>query len=206
MESIPATNRRGRLVPALLLFALALATATLGVSGALFTDSDSITNNSFATGSVTLSTSTTTLPFSVSDMAPGDTAGAHDVTVSNDGSLELRYAITSTTTEDTLAGQLDIWIWAEANEGTADGTCDATPGNGISTYLYEQGVLGSTSTTNAVGDPATGSHTGDRVLGASASELLCFYVELPSSTGDSFEGLSTAADFAFDAEQTANNP
>lgn len=211
-SSLRSTDRR-RLVPAALVLALAAATIALGLTGALFTDSDTIGNNSLATGTVTLTTGNTTLPFAVTGMAPGDTDGAHDVTVSNDGSLEYRYAITSTSDEDTLAGQLDMWVWAEADEddgtilGSENSTCDATPGNGnVTAFLYEQGVLGSTGTTKVVGDPAQGSHTGDRVLGGGASEVLCFYVELPSATDNTYEGLTTAADFAFEAEQTASNP
>lgn len=211
MDDTAPTPTRRRLLPAFLVFALAAATIALGVTGALFTDSKAITNNSFATGTVTLGTTATNLPFAVSGMAPGDTEGTYGVTVSNDGSLEYRYAITSTSTEDTLAGQLDLWVWDEAAEddtllsGTA-GTCDAEPGTGISTYLYGPAALGSTTTTKLVGDPTAGSHTGDRVLAAGASEVLCVYVKLPDATGNSYEGLNTAADFAFEAEQTANNP
>lgn len=211
-STLRSTDRR-RIVPAAVVLALAAATIALGLTGALFTDSATIGNNSFATGSVTLGTTAASLPFAVTDMAPGDTEGAYDVEVSNDGSLEYRYAVTSTSDEDTLAGQLDMWVWAEADEddgtilGSDNSTCDATPGNGnVANFLYEQGVLGSTGTTNVVGDPAQGSHTGDRVLAGGASEVLCFYVELPSATDNTYEGLTTASDFAFEAEQTANNP
>jgi hypothetical protein len=54
--------------------------------------------------------------------------------------------------------------------------------------------------------PTQGADTGDRTLAASADEDLCFNVELPSATGNSFQGLTTTATFAFAAEQTANNP
>lgn len=176
----------------------------------MFSDSKAIGNNSFATGTVTLGTTAANLPFAVSNMAPGDTEGAYEVTVANTGSLEYRYAITSTSTEDTLAAQLDLWVWEESAEdditllGTA-GTCDATPGTGIATYLYGPAALGSTATTKLVGDPAQGSQAGERVLAAAASEVLCFSVELPGTTGNAFEGLTTATDFGFEAEQTANN-
>lgn len=199
---------RRRLLPAFLVFALAAATIALGVTGALFTDSKTIANNSFATGNVTLGTTTTSLPFSVTNMSPGDTEGAYAVTVSNDGSLEHRYAITSTSTEDLLAGQLDLWVWAESAEtdALANSTCDFAPGSTeIAGYLYQQGVLGSVATTKVVGDPAQGGQAGDRVLAAAASEVLCFYVELPGTTGNSFENTSTATNFAFEAEQTVNN-
>lgn len=215
MNDIAPASPRRRLLPAFLVFALAAATIALGVTGAVFTDSASSADNSFATGNVTLTLGTaSTLPFSVTNMTPGDTAGAEDVVVENSGSLEYRYAITSTTssttTNDHLASQLDLWVWEESAEddtllsGTA-GTCDATPGTGISTYLYGPGILGSTTTTDLVGDPAQGSHTGDRILAAGGSEVLCFFVELPSTSDNQYEDEDTSADFAFEAEQTTNN-
>ena len=56
----------------------------------------------------------------------------------------------------------------------------------------------------AVGDPTQGAQTGDRVLSASASEVVCIQVSLPlsDSTG---QGLTTTATLNFIAEQTANN-
>lgn len=211
MSSTARSTDRRRIVPAVLVLALAAATIALGLTGALFTDSDTIADNSFDTGEVTLGTSPTELLFTATDMAPGDTEGPYDVTVSNDGSLEYRYAITSTAANnsDNLAEQFDLWIWDEADEesGTAD-TCDATPGNGVTTYLYEQGDLATgTDPTNLVGDPANGEQTGDRVLAVSdADEVLCFYVELPVDAGNDLEGQSVEVDFGFEAEQTANNP
>jgi hypothetical protein len=96
-------------------------------------------------------------------MAPGDEV-TNPITVTNGGSLELRYAVTSTTTENTLAGQLDLTI-----------------------------KTGVTTCTNGG-------------FGASGNETLCFNVELPASTGDTFQGLNTTATFAFQAEQTSSNP
>jgi hypothetical protein len=43
-------------------------------------------------------------------------------------------------------------------------------------------------------------------LAAGASEVLCFRVSLPLSTGDTFQGANSDATFSFAAEQTANNP
>lgn len=45
-----------------------------------------------------------------------------------------------------------------------------------------------------------------RTLAFSANEDLCFNVELPSSTDNTFQGLTTTATFNFQAEQTVNNP
>jgi hypothetical protein len=57
----------------------------------------------------------------------------------------------------------------------------------------------------AVGDASQGSQAGDRSLDAATSEILCFRVSLPSSTGNAFQGATTTATFTFSAEQTANN-
>lgn len=186
------------------MLALAMSVAALAAvtTSALFTETDTVGANSFATGSVDLSTTPTTqIVYAASDMAPGDSETG-SVTVSNDGSLEYRYAVTSTTDEDTLAAQLDMTIWAESDETTVDGTCDATP---PATKLYEASDLGSVAGTDVIGDPTQGSQAGDRTLSAGGSEVLCFLVALPSSTGNTFESLTTTASFAFAAEQTANN-
>lgn len=186
---------------------LALAGATIGVAatGAVFTDTASVGANTFSTGTVDISTGNTSpivSYYTTPKMVPGDSA-AGTVTVTNAGNVEMRYAITSTTTENPLAAQLDLVIWAEAAEGEdANVTCDPTP---PATTLYGAGDLGSTTGTNVVGNPAQGSQTGDRTLAASASEQLCFKVSLPLATGNDYQNLQTTATFAFAAEQTKNN-
>ncbi len=182
----------GRLLVGVLLFGTAVATVVTASTGALFTDSDSIGANTFSTGTIILDTSPTTALVSFSGMAPGDLATS-TLTVSNNGSLQLRYAVTSTTTEATLAAQLDTTIWDEAAEAVVDGVCDTTaPG----TVLYGPADLGSTTGINVIGS---------RTLAASASDTLCFRVELPLSTGNAFQGLNTTASFGFESEQTKNN-
>ncbi len=188
---------------------LALATATLAVTatGAVFTDSTSVGSNTFSTGDVEISTSVSTdlVSFSTPKMVPGDSV-VDGVTVTNAGNVQMRYAITSTTTESTLAAQLDLVVWdeaAEADTAGANATCDATP---PTTVLYGAADLGATTGVNIVGDSTQGGQNGDRVVAAAGTETLCFKVSLPSTTDNSFENLSTIATFAFQAEQTANNP
>ena len=176
----------------------ALITAT---TGALFTDSDAVGANTFTTGTVILTTSPTTALVTFSDMAPGDFTNG-TMTVTNGGSLALRYAVTSVTTEDTLAAQLDMTIWDEAAEAVVNSVCDTTaPG----TVLYGPADLGSVAGINVIGDPATGDQGTDRPLAASANEMLCFRVELPSSTGNTYQGLTSTATLTFASEQTVNN-
>ena len=183
---------------------LAVGVLSVGVqlsTQALFTDTESVGSNSFATGTLDISASPASAVFDVSDMAPGDST-VDDILVTNGGSLALRYAVTSTTTENTLAGQLDLTIWDEVEESVVDGTCDTTA---PTTKLYSPADLGSTGGTDVVGDPTQGADSGDQALAASGTQRLCFLVELPLSTGNSFQGLSSTATFAFQAEQTANN-
>lgn len=189
------------------IFATLAVTAAFGAfavvgTTALFTDTQSVGSNTFTTGTVDISTTPTTALVSLSGMAPGDSV-ANDITVSNAGTLELRYAVKSTTTEDVLAAELDLTIWAEAAEATVDGVCDSTA---PATVLYGPADLGSTAGVNVIGDPTAGSQAGDRTLAASANEVLCFLVKLPTTASNAAQGLTTTATFAFEAEQTANNP
>jgi Camelysin metallo-endopeptidase len=173
-----------------------------GLAGlAVFTDQATIGANTFSTGSVTISTTPTTALVTFSDMAPGDsvqpTAG---VVVSNDGNNELRYSISSTTTEDILAAALDLTV------REIDVTVPATPCDDFDGAIrYGPADLGSVAGTNVVGDSTQGADAGDRVLAASATETLCFRVELPLAARGP-EGTTTTATFTFDAEQTVNNP
>ncbi len=203
--------RRRRAVGAFLTLALSLAAIGVSVTGAVFTETDTHGANTFTTGSVSFTqTYSGTELIAASAMAPGDSV-KKQVTVTNDGSLELRYALSSATDAadaDFLAAQLDMWVWDEAAETDviANTTCDATPGDlTVSSYLYTQGVLGSVAGTNVFGDATQGAQAGDRVLAAAGSEVLCFYVELPLATSSAYEGTSTTATFTFEAEQTANN-
>jgi spore coat-associated protein N len=191
----------GRLGRSMAVVALSVVALASTVTGALFTDSDALGSNTFATGDVDLTTNPTTNAISMSGMAPGDVKYG-SVTVSNSGSLQLRYALKSATTEDVLAGQLDLTIWDEAEEADIGTDCSTTvPTN----KLYTAAALGSVAGTQLFGSPTAGSQAGDRTLAAAASEVLCLKVELPSTTGNTFESLTTTATFTFESEQTANN-
>jgi hypothetical protein len=176
----------------------AVLSMTAGVTGAVFTSSSSVGSNNFTTGSVDISASPASSVFSVGAMAPGDVVTA-SIDVTNSGTLQQRYSITSTSTEDTLAAQLDLAV------KTGVSSCDNSGFAVDGTFLYGPADSGSTTTTNVVGDPAQGGDAGDRTLAATASEVLCFQISLPASTSAAFQGTSTALTFDFQAEQTANN-
>ena len=174
-----------------LLAALSLLTIGAGsISLAQFTDSTTSTW-SFTAGTIDISTNPAVFT-SVSAMMPGDTA-TQALTVTNGGTGDLRYAMTTVAT-NALGNQLQLTIKTE----DGGGGCAAFTGTSVLAATTLNGA--------AVGNPAQGAHAGDRNLAAGASEVLCFRVSLPLSTGNAFQGATSAATFTFDAEQTANNP
>ena len=170
-------------------------------SFAVFTDTQNVPSNAFSTGTLDISTNPTSALVTFSGMAPGNQV-TNPITVTNGGTLQLRYAVTSTTTVSTppLYEQLDLTI------KTGVTTCTNAGFGADGTVIYSPGDLGSTAGTNVIGNPAQGNQAGDRTLNASANETLCFNVQLPSSTGGTYQGLNTTATLAFQAEQTSSNP
>lgn len=186
---------------------LAVLTVSAGtmMSLALFTDTET-DDSSFTTGTIVLdATKIDALELTVTNMMPGDTTRS-PVTVENDGTSELRYAVSQTSTDDgkNLRGSLNLAVrtpdTGAGNTFAEDGDhCDDADG----TSVRASAAMGASG--NVVGDPTSGSQSGDRTLAAAGSEVLCFYVSLPSSAGDSLQGATTTTTFTFAAEQTANN-
>ena len=187
-----------RLLGLALFFAVSVTTVTVGLTGAVFTDTETVGANTFTAGTVDIAAAPASAVVSFSDMAPGDVS-VGGVTVTNDGSLEMRYSVTSTTTENTLAAQLDMTI------KTGVTTCTTAGFDTDGFVQYGPDDLGSVAGLDVIGDPAAGPDDGDRVLQASNNEALCIRVSLPITTGNSFQGLTTSATLIFSAEQTANN-
>jgi predicted ribosomally synthesized peptide with SipW-like signal peptide len=182
------------------------AAAVIGLIGAffgsgglaLFTDTQSVGSNTFTTGTVDITSSPTSALVTFSAMAPGDQVTA-PITVTNAGTMQFRYAVTSTTTENVLAGELDMTIKSGVT------TCTNGGFGSSGTVVYVTGDLGSTSGVNVIGNPAQGADSGDRVLAASGSEILCFNVSFPLAATNASQGLTSTGTFVFAAEQTANN-
>jgi len=197
------TGERRPLIRSVLLLAASVAMVGTTLTAALFTDSASSTDNTFADGTLDMTSNPTTAFVTYSNMAPGDSV-TDDVTLTNSGSLSLRYSLRSTTSGSaTLAAQLDLTVWNEAEEGDSGTTCAAVA---PATRLYGPADLGSASGVAVFGDPAQGEQAGDRWGSPGGSEVLCFRVHLPLSTDNTYQGESTTATFDFHAEQTRNNP
>jgi predicted ribosomally synthesized peptide with SipW-like signal peptide len=179
-------RRRG-----LILLLLSLSVASLGAGAfslAIFTDSDASTGT-FTAGTIDIATNPTTL-FTVAAIMPGD-SGSATLTVNNGGTGQLRYAMTSASTNtDTkaLRDQLALTVRPGACPSAA-----ATIFNGVLSAA-------------AFGSTAQGAQAGDRTLNAAASEQLCFGWSFPLASGNTFQGATTTTTFTFTAEQTANNP
>ena len=183
--------------------ALLIVVAAIGVSGAflfadslaVFTDQEANAANTFNTGSIVLDDAPDSAFITFSGMAPGDVT-VQQLTLANNGSLQLRYAMTTSADNadlKNLRDQLQLTI----REKTVN-PCSSEDG----VIVYGAGALSA----GAFGNPAQGADAGDRVLAASANEDLCFKVELPLASGSAYQSASTTATFTFDAEQTKNNP
>lgn len=200
-QAVPVQQRRGRLL-VLLMGALAMLGLSAGqLSLALFTDQETVTGT-FSTGSIILDdVKIDALTLTTSDMMPGDTV-TDDVVVENDGTSQLRYALsTSSTNADAKALRDVLTLTVKTIDVTTPGTpCDNFDG----TSVLAATVLG--AGTAAFGNPAAGSQAGDRTLNAAANETLCFRVTLPSGTGNAYQSATSTTTFTFDAEQTASNP
>jgi hypothetical protein len=174
------------------LIAISLLAACVSLGGlSLFTESVDNGSNEFTSGSVDISTSPDSAFITMSNMAPGDSV-TDQLTVSNDGNNELRYAMTTVATDPGSTGLKDELTLTIKTEGT---DCATFNGTELYTGTLDSGVIG---------DPAQGEDTGDRTLAASGSEDLCFRVTLPLDW--TLENAATTATFTFAAEQTANNP
>jgi hypothetical protein len=194
------------------LVAIGILGSFMGMGGfSLFTATTHNDANTFTSGIVDISSSPATAFLHLSNMAPGDSVTAK-LTISNDGTLPMRYSMTTDTTDvgtPPPGPHLDDTLTLEIRElGT-----NCTLFNGALLY----GGTGETLADGYIGNPNPGPDTGDRPLPPSptpgASEDLCFKVTLPKYDAEPTPvpitgpmGAGTTATFTFDAEQTANNP
>jgi predicted ribosomally synthesized peptide with SipW-like signal peptide len=188
-DRMPERRRKRR--RALLAILLSTSLLTLGagaVSLAVFTDTET-EDGTWTAGNIILGV-TPAAVWTADDIMPGD-SGDQDVTVENNGTGDLRYAMTASATNadgKNLAGQLDLTITA--------GTC-AAPGATLFSGKLDVAAFGSA---------AQGPDAGDRDVLADGTDDLCFSWSFPLASGNGYQDATTTATFTFDAEQTANNP
>ena len=179
--------------------------ALLGAaSQAIWTDTDPVGGHAFSTGSVSLTAADTPSPmWNVTAAAPG-TIATGEIRVTNDGTLELRYAVTGANTDATLAAGMNLRIGLKVGAG-----CDPyhNSDGSLATLVDDtQLFAGTLDTAVLMGSTTPGPQAGDRVLAAAAFEDLCFSVVLPDGAINTLQSKSNTTTFTFDSEQTLNNP
>lgn len=168
---------------------------------AFFTANGVIGTNTFTAGSLDIALTPegpAATAISFANMVPGDSV-TQPVTVSNVGSVNFRYAMTSIATNPDGRALKDQLVFTIK---TADGGGGCSSFTGVTIYT---GDLDST-TGKIIGDPATGAQPGDRIIDSPLAEVLCFRGTLPTTAGNLYQSATTTATFTFDAEQVANNP
>jgi predicted ribosomally synthesized peptide with SipW-like signal peptide len=199
-EVAPARSRRRRLV----LLLATLAAVSLGAgqfSLAIFTDQETVAGT-FSTGSIVLDdVKIDALTLTTAALMPGDSV-TDDVVVENDGTAQLRYSMSTASTNADLKGLRDV-LTLEVRG--IDTTVPATPCDVFDGAPVLIPTLLGTNTAK-FGDVTAGSQAGDRTINAGANETLCFRVSLPGGTGNPYQSATTTTTFTFDAEQTASNP
>ena len=172
------------------LAAIGLLSLLGGLAGlAVFTDQEDLTGNLFDSGNVDLTLGTPTALVSFTpNMIPGDTTGAQSLLVTNAGSINFTYTMSTTMVADTgtptlLGDELDLTIWQDVAQ---DG-CTAPGVGDDSAALYAVDL--------------NGGALAARALATGVNETLCFQVDFPSaSTGP--ESATADATFEFVATQS----
>ena len=199
METTRASGKGRRRRRFLMFFTVALALASIGTTVytfSLFTSTVANGSNDFTTGTIDIAVSPASAVLTASNMMPGDTANG-TLTVQNNGTGTLRYAMTTAATNADSKDLRDQLTLVVKTKDTDTAGC----GNFNGTQLYSGSLAAA-----LFGDPASGGQGGDRTLAGAASEVICFRTTLPLGTGNAFQGAATTATFTLAAEQTANNP
>jgi hypothetical protein len=202
MDSVHSFRRARRRLIGLAVLVLAVTSMWMGsLSLALFTDQESVAA-AFSSGTVALDdVKIDSLTLTTSGLVPGDTV-TDAVEVENDGSVDLRYALSTATTDPDGKGLRDVLVLTVK---AADVTTPAVPCDDFDgSTLVAATALGASGA--GFGDASQGADPGDRTLAGGANEVLCVRVALPLATGDAYQAASATTTFTFDAEQTANNP
>ena len=198
--------RRRRLWTTVVIVGLAAIGATALTTSALFTDQDE-TSAAIHTGTVDLALGVPTpLEFTPTNLAPGDST-FFPITVSNKGSLGLRYSISYSGVSSgpgtgTLTTVLQLRMYSGASDCSAAGTASAT-------VINNAGAVDNWPTTPAVLVGGLSFPGNNRELPGGnmpqSTENLCARVDFPLSAGNEYQDTSATLTLIFDAEQIANN-
>ncbi len=178
----------------LLLCGTALTGVIWAGTFATFTDSGTA-NSTFTAGTVDLLVSGEAdddyafTSIEMGNMKPGDVKYA-PLTIANNGTLGFTYTMSTSATNTDSKGLRDQ-LTAEVRLVANAAACDSA-GVGFNASL----------TTVTASGPLSSAAISTRSLGAGASEVLCYKVQLPSAAGDPYQGATTTATFTFAATQS----
>lgn len=186
---------------AVLTAVLALGAVTGYAQGptiAFFAESAQSVGNAFSTGSIDVSVDHGSALFTPSGLKPGQKVTAQ-LTITNSGSLTLRYAVSSKLIADTngLGDQLTLVIRTGV---TCTEAGFATGGSDVYGSVASPLALGAGTATPLVGNLASPNGGRTIVGGANATEELCFQVSLPTTAPNTVQGGSTTAVITVSAE------
>lgn len=200
-EVAPPRSRRSRRLVLLLATLAAISLGAGQLSLALFTDQETVAGT-FNTGSIVLDdVKIDALTLTTAALMPGDTV-TDDVVVENDGTAQLRYSMSTSSTNPDAKALRDVLTLTVKQVDVTTPLVPCDNFDGVSVLAAT--VLG--ASTAGFGDVTAGPQAGDRTLAAAGNETLCFRVSLPLGTGNAYQSAATTTTFTFDAEQTANNP
>jgi spore coat-associated protein N len=185
--------------------AVAVASISIGaVSMAVFTDTETV-DATFSSGTIILdAVKIDALTLTNTNLMPGDVVTG-SVDVENDGVNELRYSLNTATTDGSSPNGEALSSALVVEVRPIDATTPVTKCNefdGIPA-LQTAEVLGASNVMFGSVSPTVG--TGDVVVAAGATHVLCIRVSLPIATDDTFQGATSVTTFTFNAEQTENN-
>ena len=157
---------------------------------ASFGDNEAIGVNELQSATVELGVGSSSVPFNVTRMAPGDVlSGSFDVR--NDGTVPLRYAIEAERSVPVGAVDLlEVLVWELAV--ASPGGCGSAAGRSL--------FSGPISSAPLIGSAAVGTDPGDRLLEPGEGERICVTVELPLDVSDEFQAASGSVEIVLIAE------
>jgi spore coat-associated protein N len=169
------------------LAALAVVLAAVGItvgSGANFTASAANPGNVFTTGTLLIGNSSSSALLNLTGMKPGDTQSS-TVDITNTGSLDGDFVLktANATGSSSLLGQMDLTVLDCGAWTTSAPSCST------STTVYSGKV--SSLTNSSLGNYAGG-----------IKHRYKFTATLPSSTDNTFQGLTAGVDFTWSATQS----
>ena len=196
--------KKGNITILASIFIMTLVAAGVSVGTmAYFTDSESITGSSFTAGTVDVRLGGS-LPFTGTNMAPGDTRTEYLIVV-NDGSLDMLFRVYADNIDRPgFAGYFKVKVTMNPTTGTPPGIGSYTQ-YGPNDLVLHNGPLNSfIGVANAVDNLGAWRETPSWPLNPGYAAVYQIDVTMDFSTPDAYQGLTLTADLIVEATQADN--